>query len=100
MPMSRLDELRERIDDLNVRILELVQERAEVVVEISRVKDEVGLDAHDPDREEEMLERLTRSLSGPFGPAEVREVFKAIFRASLALQNGESHPLHAGGGKP
>jgi 3-deoxy-7-phosphoheptulonate synthase/chorismate mutase len=100
MPVSRLDELRERVDNLNVRILELIQERAGVVVEISQVKEELGREAHDPDREEEMLLRLTRSTSGPFGPAEVREVFKAIFRASLALQARERHSLHAGGGTP
>jgi 3-deoxy-7-phosphoheptulonate synthase / chorismate mutase len=84
---KHLSELRERIDALNEQILTLVQHRAEVVVEIARLKQELGLEGHDPQREEAMLRRLTAAAAGPFGPAEVRSVFRAIFRASLALQN-------------
>jgi len=103
---SELAHLRARIDDLNRRILDLSQERAQVVLEISRLKEELGLEAHDPEREERMLNKLTRSTSGPFGPGEVREIFQALFRASLALQERERdhrrtvHPLSAGGEAP
>jgi chorismate mutase len=45
------------------------------------------LEGHDPKREEEMLRGLTAEPSGPFGPAEIRAIFKAIFRASLAIQD-------------
>jgi 3-deoxy-7-phosphoheptulonate synthase / chorismate mutase len=83
---DRLDHLRKRVDALNAQLLELVQERAEIVLEISRLKEELGLGSHDPRREEEMLQRLTASTSGPFGPAEIRSIFRAIFRASLGLQ--------------
>ncbi|HYU35757.1 MAG TPA: chorismate mutase [Thermoanaerobaculia bacterium] len=103
-PRSELEALRRRIDDLNLRILDLAQERAAVVVEISRLKEELGLDSHDPEREEKMLRKLTRSTSGPFGPGEVREIFQALFRASLALQERDRrrtvHPLSAGGEAP
>jgi 3-deoxy-7-phosphoheptulonate synthase/chorismate mutase len=103
MPDSDLQELRKRIDELNARLLEVLQERAEVVLEISRLKEEIGMQSHDPRREEEMLRKLTRSSSGPFGPAELREIFRAIFRASLAIQERErdaweaEHRLRAGG---
>jgi 3-deoxy-7-phosphoheptulonate synthase/chorismate mutase len=106
MPNRKLDELRNHVDNLNFRLLELLQERAGAVVEISRVKEDLGLEAYDPGREEEMLRRLTRSTSGPFGTAEVREVFQAIFRASLALQERErrrwavGHSLQTGGDMP
>lgn len=83
---DRIEHLRRRVDALNHHLLELVQERAETVLEISRLKEELGLGSHDPRREEEMLERLTASPSGPFGPAEIRTIFRAIFRASLGLQ--------------
>jgi 3-deoxy-7-phosphoheptulonate synthase / chorismate mutase len=83
---TSLPDLRDRIDALNGRILALLQERAEIVLEVARVKQEQGLRGHDPKREEEMLRRLTAELSGPFGPAEIRAIFKAIFRASLAIQ--------------
>jgi len=87
-----LTELREKIDDLNERILGLVQERAEVVLEIASVKRASGLGAYDPRREEEMLRQLTAALSGPVGAADIREIFTAIFRACLAIQDRVDSP--------
>jgi 3-deoxy-7-phosphoheptulonate synthase/chorismate mutase len=84
---TSLPALRGRIDDLNGRILALLQERAGIVLEIAREKRERGLDAYDPVREEQMLQRLTAAPAGLFGPAEIRAIFKAVFRASLAIQD-------------
>jgi 3-deoxy-7-phosphoheptulonate synthase/chorismate mutase len=84
--MDRLSELRRDIDRLNREILDLVQERAEVVLAIARYKREHGVAAYDPTREEAMLRDLMRDLRGPFQAADVRDVFTAIFRASLHLQ--------------
>jgi 3-deoxy-7-phosphoheptulonate synthase / chorismate mutase len=58
-----------------------------VVLGIARFKQGHGLDGYDPRREEEMLHALSAATAGPFGPAEVRDIFKAIFRASLDIQN-------------
>ena len=84
-----LAELRRRIDGLNEEILRLLQRRADVVMEIARVKRAHGLDGYDPAREEEMLQRVTRDLEGAFGPAEIKEVFHSIFRVSLDIQDEE-----------
>jgi 3-deoxy-7-phosphoheptulonate synthase/chorismate mutase len=81
-----LQKLRSRIDELNVQILALVQERADVVLQIAHLKEALDIDGFDPRREEEMLRKLTRPGSGPFGPAEVEAIFRSIFQASLALQ--------------
>src|SRR5262245_34893462 len=82
-----LAELRDRIDVLNDRILALLQERAEVVLEIANVKKTLDLGAYDPRREERMLQRLTAAPSGPIGTADIREIFTAIFRACLVIQS-------------
>jgi 3-deoxy-7-phosphoheptulonate synthase / chorismate mutase len=82
-----LEELRARIDRLNTEILALIQERAAVVLGIARFKQGHGLDGYDPRREEEMLHALSAATAGPFGPAEVRDIFKTIFRASLDIQD-------------
>ena len=87
MARTRLGELRARIDRVNHEILALLQTRGEIVLEIARLKQSQGLDGYDPGREEKMLERLTAGRDGPFGPPFIREVFRAIFRASLELQD-------------
>ena len=84
---ASLAELRQRIDVLNDEILGLLQERAEVVLEVAKQKQVRGLGAYDPQREEEMLRRLTAVPTGPIGQADIREIFTAIFRACLVIQN-------------
>src|SRR5262245_25078604 len=84
-----LSELRREIDRLNEGILSLLQGRAERVLQIARIKQAQGLDGYDPQRELEMLQSLTATITGPFGPEEVKEIFKAIFHASREIQDGE-----------
>jgi 3-deoxy-7-phosphoheptulonate synthase/chorismate mutase len=84
---DRLGLLRREIDGLNQRILALLQQRASVVLEIAELKHSQGFAGYDPQRELEMLQGLTARASGPFGAAEVKEIFRSIFRASLDLQD-------------
>ncbi len=87
-PVS-LSALRNEIDDLNERILELLQSRGEIVMRIAETKRIHDLAAYDPRREAEMLNHLMHRMTGAFGPDEIREVFQAIFRASLDIQDRE-----------
>lgn len=86
---SRLRALRADIDALNAEILALIQRRGEIVLQIAQLKRSHGIDGYDPRREDEMLQRLTAVATGPFGPSEVKEIFKTIFRASLDIQDRE-----------
>jgi 3-deoxy-7-phosphoheptulonate synthase/chorismate mutase len=86
-PDATLEELRVRIDSLNAEILALLQARAQVVLDIGRFKQGHGLDPYDPRREEEELHTVIDTMGGPFAPADVREIFRSIFRASLDLMD-------------
>lgn len=57
--------------------------------QIARYKEEHGVAAYDPTREEAMLRDVLRESRGPFHVAEIRAIFSAIFRASLQLQQRE-----------
>ncbi len=89
MSDDRLGLLRQEVDRINEEILAQIQSRAELVLEIGQIKRAQGLDGYDPQRELEMLQHLTARASGPFGPEEVKEIFKAIFRSSLDLQDAQ-----------
>lgn len=89
MTQRSLRTMRSEIDALNRDILELLQRRAALVLEIAALKRHENLDSYEPSREEEMLHALMANPSGPFGPEEIREIFRAIFRGSLDLQNRE-----------
>src|SRR4030095_16885638 len=78
--------LREKIDSVNREILDRLQERAALVLVVAKIKQEKGLEGYDPGREDQMLHDLLSVSKGPFGPTELREIFRTIFRASLEIQ--------------
>lgn len=78
-----LEELRKKIDEINLRILELLNLRMEIVQEIRKLKEKAGLEFYDPMREAEMLENALLNNPGPATAEAVKRIFREIFRASL-----------------
>jgi 3-deoxy-7-phosphoheptulonate synthase/chorismate mutase len=91
--MEKLEALREQLDEVNGRLLNLLNERACIVREIGKVKEEMGLPKFDPIREREMLDALVRQNEGPFEDAAIQHLFKEIFKVSVGLQEQE-HKKH------
>ncbi len=85
----RIPELRKTIDEIDSQILRLLNRRAEVVLEVGRLKTEQNLDYHAPQREEEIYTRLMAENGGPFPSQALRPVFREIISACLSLE----HPL-------
>jgi chorismate mutase/prephenate dehydratase len=83
---SPLGDLRKRIDAVDDEILRLLNRRAELVMEVARVKKGEKLGFHVPNREREILERLAAQNTGPFPADAVRTVFREIISASVGLQ--------------
>jgi chorismate mutase/prephenate dehydratase len=81
-----LNELRGAIDGIDDRILELLNQRAELVIEVGRLKSADQRDFHVPSREREIYERLMGANRGPFPNEGLRSVFREIISASLALE--------------
>src|SRR4051812_43760647 len=86
MENTRLDALRDRIDEINQGLLVLLSERAHTVQEIGLEKEKQGVPKFDPLREKSMLESLVSHNTGPFDDDTIRHLFKQIFQASLTLQ--------------
>jgi chorismate mutase/prephenate dehydratase len=81
-----LDEWRARIDDIDRQILDLLNQRAEIAVRVGEAKHAVGADVYVPEREHEVLERLTRLNGGPLPASAVRDIWREILSASRGLQ--------------
>lgn len=87
-----LGALRAKVDELNTELLDLLERRAAIVLEIAKVKRTLGLAPFDPAREEAMLEDLERRNPGPLAGEDVRAIFSAVFHACLALQHRLPEP--------
>lgn len=84
--MSDLNELRKKIDDIDLHILELLNKRAEIAIEIGKAKQDKKLSIHSPEREKEILKRLTENNPGPFPNNVLKLIYEEILSASLSLQ--------------
>jgi chorismate mutase len=84
---AALAPLRERIDAIDSEIVALLDERAEIALEIGRVKDATGRRAiRDPKREAEVIERVTRASSGLFPEPELAALYRTLIAATRKVQ--------------
>ena len=82
----KLKELRGEIDVINQKILLLLNERAEVVLEIGELKRENSMEVYDPGREKEIENKLVEINNGPLPNESVIKIFREIISACRALQ--------------
>jgi chorismate mutase/prephenate dehydratase len=68
--------LRHNIDEVDEKILELLNQRASLVMKVGEVKKAEKRDFHVPNREREIYERLTAKNSGPFPNEGLKRVFR------------------------
>lgn len=102
MVADQLTEIRKRIDALDKRIVELLNQRAALSLEVGRVKAATSAAVFRPSREKEILTRLTRLNRGPMPEEHLRSIYREIFSSSRALQrrlvktcpNSEDLPVH------
>ncbi len=86
MSKSKIEELRKKIDELDNRIVDLLNERARIVIEVGDIKKTQKLDFHAPARERQILERLASRNSGPFPQDALKAVYREILSSSLSLE--------------
>ena len=80
-----INDLRKKLDGLDDQIVGLYLKRMEVVSEIAKIKKESDGTINDPNREKEILFRLTRNMSDEM-KLYVKELYSAIFTTSKAYQ--------------
>ncbi|WP_338449136.1 bifunctional 3-deoxy-7-phosphoheptulonate synthase/chorismate mutase [Niallia oryzisoli] len=89
MSNNQLDQLRQKVEEQNLQILQLINERAKTVQEIGRVKETQGVNRYDPVRERHMLDQIIENNNGPFEDSTILHLFKQIFKAGLELQQDD-----------
>lgn len=82
-----LASLRREIDAIDDQIIELLNGRASVAQRVGAVKASADQRAYAPERERQLLERLTQRSDGPLPAASLRLIYKEIISASLALES-------------
>lgn len=89
MASQQLGRLRSEIDQLNLQILDLLNERGRLVQEVGNLKEVQGVKRFDPVRERNMLDLIAENNNGPFETSTLQHIFKQIFQAGLELQEDD-----------
>lgn len=83
---ERIDALRERIDALDGQIVALLNDRAGCALEIGRLKEALGLQIYQPDRERAVLRHVREVNPGPLNGDAVQRLFERIIDEARRLE--------------
>lgn len=82
---------RAEIDAIDGELLRLLNRRAEIALRVGAAKTSVDTSLCDPNREQEVLQRLGRENPGPFDERSIANIFQRIIDESLYLQQKTYH---------
>ncbi|MGB9667839.1 MAG: prephenate dehydratase [Thermosulfidibacteraceae bacterium] len=84
---EKLIRLREKIDEIDEKIVELLNKRAEIAVEIGNIKKELGLPVFIPARESEVYDKIKNlARNGIFPIDSLLYIFREIVSVCVSLQ--------------
>ena len=77
---------REEIDEIDIRLLQLLNQRTSVVEEIGRIKQSLRLAIYEPKREEQVFANVLGHNTGPLPPDAVKRIFERIIDEMRTVQ--------------
>lgn len=89
MTNARIEDLlrcRERIDEIDVRLVELINERTKIVEEIGRIKQSLTLSIYEPKREEQVFANVAHHNQGPLPYEAIQRIFERIIDEMRTVQ--------------
>ena len=87
-----LEALRRQIDELDRKLVDLLNARAKVVVEVGKTKLADGTPIYAPDREQAVLRRIEQLNQGPLPGRTLQAIYRELMSGSFVLER----PLRIG----
>ncbi len=78
---------RDEIDRLDTELVRILNQRAALALDLARLKQGLGWEIRDPERERQVLVRAVGSNSGPFDHRGIRRIFRRIICESRRMEN-------------
>ena len=83
---DQMKTLRSRIDELDEQLVRLLNERAECALGLGRLKEQVGLETYQPNREIEVLNHARQVNRGPLEGGAITRLFERIIDENRRLE--------------
>lgn len=81
-----LKALRKQINETDTRIVQLLNQRAKLVLQVKREKEKKGSNAYVPQREVEVLQRVAKLNEGPLDSTSIKQIYREILSSCRMLQ--------------
>jgi len=83
---ARLEALRQRIDALDKKLVDVLNERAGIVVEIGKIKCDEDAPIYAPDREHRVLQQVRHWNKGPLPNSCLEAIWREMMSGSFSLE--------------
>lgn len=83
---QEINELRQKIDLIDDQIVQELNKRAKIVLEIGKLKDQAGLPILDSQRENEIFTKLSLHSSGPLDGQNLKDIYKKILACMKSFE--------------
>ena len=81
-----IDQLRVRIDEIDLKLVELLNSRFALANKIGQIKKILGLAIYAPSREKEVLANVIRASKGPLPDPSLRRLFERLIDETRSLE--------------
>jgi chorismate mutase len=85
-PQEALARCRERIDELDRRLVDLLNARTAIVGEIGHIKQQAQMPIYEPKREDQVFANITTHNRGPLTTDGVKRIFERIIDEMRRVQ--------------
>lgn len=85
---------RQRIDEIDLHLVRLFNERTRCAIEIGHIKKELGLEIYSPTREAQVIANVTNANQGPLDAEAIRRLFERVIDEARRIER-----IHASQGK-
>ena len=81
-----IEELRKQIDKVDSKLIELLNERARIVIEVGKLKSKVAGPIYSPAREKEVLAKIAKANKGPLPDKTLTAIWRELMSGSFFLE--------------
>lgn len=85
-----MDDWRCRIDEIDLHLVKLFNERTQCAIEIGHIKKRLGLEIYSPTREAQVIANVTNANHGPLDGEAIRRLFERVIDEARRIERIEA----------
>jgi chorismate mutase len=85
-----MDDWRRRIDEIDLQLVGLFNERTTCAIEIGHIKKRLGLEIYSPKREAQVIANVTAANAGPLDAEAIRRLFERVIDEARRIERIEA----------